>query len=89
MDETRTPVDPTRKLLKMFGVKVTDYEERTRSLLDRHAAAGRSAGDRQAILQEAAELSADLNHWLREMTNHVLQLQSDFLRRLVASPPER
>jgi len=86
MDESRTTQDPTRKLLKMFGVKVTDYEERARALLQR-AGQKPSAADRQEILQEAAELSADLNYWLREMTNHVLQLQSDFLQKLVAQRP--
>ncbi len=83
MGEARPEPDPTRKLLKIFGVKVTDYEERTRALLERNQQA-LSAEVRQEIMREAAELSADLNHWLREMTNHVLALQSDFLRRLVA-----
>ncbi len=81
MSDGKAEPDPTRKLLKVFGVKVTDYEERTRALLER---ARRPGEERQAILQEAAELSADLSHWLREMTNHVLQIQSDFLMELVA-----
>ncbi len=84
MADARPEPDPTRKLLKIFGVKVTDYEERARALMQRFEAGGHSAEARQELLQEAAELTADLNHWLREMTNHVLELQSDFLKRLAA-----
>ena len=64
-------MDPTRKLLKVFGVKVTDYEARTQALLER-AAAAPSNEEAAAILAEAAELTADLDHWLREITMHVL-----------------
>ncbi len=70
-DTERRPMDPTRKLLKVFGVKVTDYEARTQAILDR-AAAKPSAEETVALLTEAAELSADLDHWLREITSHVL-----------------
>ena len=31
--DERQPMDPTRKLLKVFGVKVTDYEAKTDALL--------------------------------------------------------
>lgn len=70
-DSERRPADPTRKLLKVFGVKVTDYEARTQALLDR-AAARPKPDEAAAILAEAAELTADLDHWLREITAHVL-----------------
>lgn len=75
-----TPMDPTRKLLKVFGVKVTDYEARTDALLERHASA--SGADEVAILKEALELTADLDHWLREITSHVLERQERVLGRL-------
>ncbi len=75
--------DVIRKLLKAFGVTVTDYQARTRQLLERRAGA-RTAADQERIRREAAELSADLNRALRDITNHVLKLQSDFLMELVA-----
>ena len=35
-DSTKAgPMDPTRKLLKVFGVKVTDYEAKSDALLGR------------------------------------------------------
>lgn len=73
----RRPMDPTRKLLKVFGVKVTDYEEKTDGLLGRWAAA--DAAERSAIQSEALELSADLAHWLREVSVHVLERQERVL----------
>lgn len=75
-----TPMDPTRKLLKVFGVKVTDYEARTDALLERLATAGEA--DQLGILKEALELTADLDHWLREITSHVLERQERVLGRL-------
>ena len=75
--EERRPMDPTRKLLKVFGVKVTDYEEKTDGLLGRWA--GASTEERAAIQSEALELSADLAHWLREVSAHVLERQERVL----------
>lgn len=79
-DERRTP-DPTRKLLKIFGVKVTDYEEKTRTLLER-AEAGASQDQLREILTEAVELTADLDRVLREVTAHVLEREREVLERL-------
>ena len=72
--------DPTRKLLKVFGVKVTDYETRTDALLER--AAGATGEARLALLEEALELTADLDHWLREVSSHVLERQERVLTSL-------
>jgi hypothetical protein len=85
-ERQRQPMDPTRKLLKVFGVKVTDYEERTNALLERWAATSTSGGadERTALLAEAMELTSDLDRWLREINNHVLQRQEEVLRRLSA-----
>ena len=71
------PMDPTRKLLKVFGVKVTDYEAKSDSLLARWS--GANAVERAAIQAEALELSADLAHSLREVTAHVLERQERVL----------
>lgn len=74
------PVDPTRKLLKVFGVKVTDYESKSDALIARWAAA--DAAERATIQAEALELSADLAHWLREVTALVLERQERVLTAL-------
>lgn len=79
--EDRSPMDPTRKLLKVFGVKVTDYETRTDELLARYGTV-RTDADRAALLQEAVELTADLDHWLREIQSHVLERQESVLGKL-------
>jgi hypothetical protein len=76
----RGPMDPTRKLLKVFGVKVTDYESKTDELLARWAAANES--ERATIQGEVLELSADLAHWLREISSHVLERQERVLTAL-------
>lgn len=78
--DERGPADPTRKLLKVFGVKVTDYEAKTTELVARYASA--TGAERGAIAAEIAELTADLDHWLREVNAHVLQRQEKVLGRL-------
>ncbi len=72
-------MDPTRKLLKVFGVKVTDYEAKTDALL-----AGRAAGQpmEMSVVREVVELTADLDRWLREIQGHVLERQERVLARL-------
>ena len=79
--DERGPADPTRKLLKVFGVKVTDYEAKTDELIAR-ARDTRDAEARAAVLREAAELTADLTHWLREVQAHVLERQERVLKEL-------
>lgn len=77
----RQPMDPTRKLLKVFGVKVTDYEARTDALLEGFDA--RATGDAAiAVVREVVELTADLDRWLREIQSHVLERQERVLSRL-------
>ncbi|MEP7004070.1 MAG: hypothetical protein ABI888_05965 [Chloroflexota bacterium] len=78
--ERSGPLDPTRKLLKVFGVKVTDYEAKSDALLARWSAA--DAAERAAIQGEALELSADLADVLREVTAHVLERQERVLTAL-------
>lgn len=79
--DERQPMDPTRKLLKVFGVKVTDYEQRTDAILERYDASTDDA-ERAALLREAVELTADLGHWLREVQAHVLARQESVLGKL-------
>ena len=82
--EEKRPMDPTRRLLRVFGVTVTEYEERTAALLERAVA----ATDRDDLLQlmtEATEVTANLNARLRDVTNHVLDTQARVMTELRAA----
>ncbi len=82
--EEKRPMDPTRRLLRVFGVKVTDYEERTAALLER-AAAATERDDLLQLMTEAMELTADVNARLRDVTNHVLDTQARVMTELRAA----
>jgi hypothetical protein len=82
--EEKRPMDPTRRLLRVFGVKVTDYEERTAALLERAAAANRP-DEMLQLAAEAIDLTADLNSRLRDITTHVLDTQARVLTELRAT----
>ncbi len=82
--EDKRPLDPTRRLLRVFGVKVTDYEERTTALLER-AAAATERDDLLELMTEAIELTADVNARLRDVTNHVLDTQARVMTELRAT----
>ena len=77
-------MDPTRKLLKVFGVKVTDYETKTEALLAARAAGG---PPEMSVVREIVELTADLDRWLREIQSHVLDRQERVLARLFEESP--
>lgn len=81
-DVTR-PLDPTRRQLRIFGVTVTNYEERTAALLDQVAAAG-TPEERLRAAQQIATLTAELNEVLRETTNQVIEIQNRVLSALAA-----
>jgi DNA replication initiation complex subunit (GINS family) len=83
-EETRQP-DPTRRLLRVFGVTVTNYEERMGKLLER--AAQPDQADFLALTAEAIDLTADLNQRLQEMYAHVTETQTSLLAQLKAALP--
>lgn len=85
MQEERRPLDPTRRLLKVFGVKVTDYEERAAALLERASTAQATAAEMLQVALELLELSADLNTRLREMNAHVLEAEARAFSELKAA----
>ena len=82
--EEKRPLDPTRRLLRVFGVKVTDYEERTAALLER-AAATTQSGEMLELTAEAIDLTVELNARLRDVTIHVLDTQARVLTDLRAA----
>jgi hypothetical protein len=75
MSEERQVVDPTRRMLKLFGFTMTDYEEKTARLV-KSAKANPSPNDALRLASEAMALSIEMNKQLRDMTAHVLDAQS-------------
>jgi hypothetical protein len=92
--EDRPSGADSRRALKLFGIAVTTFEDRSHELLVRSRAQP-SAEERDAIRSEAAELTAALHRALQEIQGHLYQLQSDFLMELVvregtgATPPDQ
>lgn len=78
--------EDTRKLLRVFGVTVTNFEDRSAQFLER-AMQLRQAGDAQgiaALLKDAADALMDLQgRWL-EVTNLITQRQRQLLTELAA-----
>lgn len=79
--------EDTRKLLRVFGVTVTNFEDRSAQFLER-AVQLRQAGDAQegigALLKDAADALMDLQgRWL-EITDLITQRQRQLLTELAA-----
>ena len=75
--------DETRKLLKIFGVAVTDFEAEAEKLAATAAQLSPDSGPEQVakLMKDSAELSRELNtRWL-EVTRHVFALQDRLLSR--------
>lgn len=76
--------DDTRKLLKVFGVAVTDAEAEAEKLggtADRLSAGG-TREEVAALLKDASDLSRELNtRWL-EITERVFAIQGRLQQRL-------
>ncbi|HSF31862.1 MAG TPA: hypothetical protein VLK82_15470 [Candidatus Tectomicrobia bacterium] len=73
--------EDTRKLLRTFGVTVTNFEERTAQLLEQAKQLHRSEDPEGmlALLRDFARELLDLQgRWL-EITNHVLSQQRQVL----------
>jgi len=76
MAEEPRQMDPTRRMLRVFGVKLTDYEERTAALLNADAV---SEKELLRLAGEAVALTVDMNEQLRTVTAHVLETQARVL----------
>lgn len=79
-------VDETRKILKIFGVAVTDFEEESERLLSRIAGADPSSA--VPALRDALELLREVNQKWLGTTEHLFQIQQRFLERALESLPE-
>jgi hypothetical protein len=76
--------DDTRKLLRTFGVTVTNFEERTAQLLEQ-AKQLRQAEDADGMLTLLKDFAGELldlqGRWL-EISNHVLSQQRQVLKEI-------
>jgi hypothetical protein len=76
--------DETRKLLKIFGVAVTDFEAEVEKLEAAASQLSAASGKEQLakLLKDATELCRELNtRWL-ETTQHIFAIQNRLLSRL-------
>jgi hypothetical protein len=73
--------EDTRRLLRTFGVTVTNFEERSAQLLEQ-AKQLRQAGDSDGMLSVLKDFAGELldlqGRWL-EVTNHILSQQRQVL----------
>lgn len=73
--------EDTRKLLRTFGVTVTNFEERSTQLLEQ-AKQLRQAGDSEGMLPLLKDFAGELldlqGRWL-EITNHIISRQRHVL----------
>jgi hypothetical protein len=79
--------DATRKMLKVFGMAVTDFEDVSRRLQER--ARGAAGQDLLALAEEAITASAEVNRQWVEMCRHIFEeqarLQAAVAQRLAAA----
>jgi hypothetical protein len=73
--------DETRKLLKLFGVAVTDFEAEAEKLaaIASQLSAGSSKEEVAKLLKDAAELCRELNSRWLETTQHIVTAQNQLL----------
>ena len=77
--------DETRKILKVFGVAVTDFESASEELLTRLEAAPGSTAETVSTLRDAIELLREVNEKWLATTEHLAGLQQRFLERAAAA----
>ena len=84
MTEERRPDDPTRRMLRVFGVTVSNYEEKTARLRE-VGAADLPTDELLKLASDAIAQTVELNAQLRTMTNHILDLQAKVLAQVQAA----
>lgn len=81
--------DDTRRLLKIFGVAVTDFEDESRELLERiRALEGRPDDELVAALRDMLELVAESSEKWQAVTEHLFGMQRRTLSEVVAALPD-
>lgn len=79
--------DETRKMLKVFGVSVTDLDREAEALLGRLQALGEGgkAGDLLPVFGNLSELLLEVNtRWL-EVTRHIFDVEMRLLTQAAAA----
>jgi DNA polymerase III epsilon subunit-like protein len=78
--------EDTRKLLRVFGVTVTNFEDRSAVLLERakHLRDMADAAALAELLKEAANEVMELQDKWREISDHIVQQQRKLLGELSA-----
>ncbi len=84
MSEERRSDGPTRRMLRIFGVTVSNYEEKTARLLQ-GGLETMSPADLAGLAAETMALTAELDRVLREMNNHVLEMEARVLGEMKAA----
>lgn len=80
--------DDTRRLLKVFGVAVTDFEEESQRLLERlESLAAKPEGAAVPAVRDALELLLEVNQKWLATTEHLFQAQQRFLEGALAVWP--
>lgn len=78
--------EDTRKLLKVFGVSVTDFEAEAERLKARVAALSSASGNEATqLLKDLSELCQEVNTRWFEVTSRLHELQSELLRQVAQS----
>ena len=75
--------DETRRLLKIFGVAVTDFEAEAEKLwaAAAHLSAGSGKDQTAKLLKDVTELCRELNKRWLETTQHLFAIQNRLLAR--------
>lgn len=82
--------DETRRVLKIFGVAVTDFEEESKELLDRvQALEGRSGDELVGVLRDLLELVAESTEKWQAASDHLFNMQRRVLADVVGALPAR
>ena len=72
--------DDTRRLLKVFGVAVTDFEDEATVLRERAAAISPDdATATRSLLMDLSELLLDLNGKWADVSKHLTKVQAELL----------
>jgi 3-oxoacyl-[acyl-carrier-protein] synthase III len=76
--------DDTRKLLKIFGVAVTDSEAEAEKLIAAAAQLSGNSGKEEivSLLKNASDLSRELNSRWQEITQRVFAIQDRLMSQL-------
>lgn len=80
--------EDTRKLLKLFGIAVTDFEEAGGELADRIADLGGADSEVAAAVRDLLQMIMDTNDKWRATTDRMFEMQKQVLIRVVQALPE-